>query len=281
MRIATGQLSVNGVSLFSRSVGVGPPDAVVIHGGPSAGHISLLPAIDALARGRRLRYYDQRGCGRSPVRPETPLGWREHLDDLRALIDHWQINEATIVGHSWGALLGLIFAIRHPGHVQRMLLVTPAPVNSQFRGEYLDNLNRRTLDLGIIAKQRELLRSDLRRRHPDEFRKRAFQLSLAPFLKHPSAVLGVEPFRISHRARAAVWRSLGNYDLTDDLFKLSVQALVIHGRHDLIPLSSSTRIAELLGARVEVFENSGHMPFFEEHDLFLEISEEFLRIEDS
>jgi proline iminopeptidase len=193
------------------------------------------------------------------------------------LVDHWQIEAATIIGHSWGALLALLFAIQKPGRVHRLLLVAPAPVNSEYRREYLEELNRRTLDLGVIAQQRDLLRSDLRKHHPDEFRKRVFQLSLAPFLKKPSEKIAVEPFQISHRARAAVWRSLGDYDLTDDLSELSVKALVIHGRHDPIPLSSSKAIAKLLGAQLEVFENSGHMPFFEDQDLFVEVSEAFLK----
>jgi proline iminopeptidase len=197
------------------------------------------------------------------------------------LVDYWQIETATIIGHSWGALLALFFAIQNPGRVGRMLLVTPASVNSEYRNRYLEELNRRTLDLGIIAKQRDLLRSDLRTHHPDEFRQRVFQLSIAPFLKEPSKTIGVEPFQISHRARAAVWRSLGEYDLADDLSKLSVRALVIHGKHDPIPLSSSKTIAKLLGARLEVFENSGHMPFFEEPDRFVGVSEEFLRTENS
>jgi proline iminopeptidase len=215
------------------------------------------------------------------VSPETSLGWRQHVDDLHALVDHWQIDKATIIGHSWGALLGLIFATQHPGRVRRMLLVTPASVNSEFRNSYLEELNRRTVDLGIIHKQRDLIRSDLRKHRPDQFRQRAFRLSLEPFLKNPNKTIGVQPFFISHRGRAALWRSLGEYDLTEGLSKLSVEALVIHGRHDLIPLDSSRKIANLLGARLEVFDNSGHLPFFEEHELFLEISEEFLRTEDS
>ena len=57
---------VRGVSIFERRVGSGPP-TVVLHGGPGAHHDYLLPGFDALARGRELIYYDQRGGGRSAV----------------------------------------------------------------------------------------------------------------------------------------------------------------------------------------------------------------------
>jgi pimeloyl-ACP methyl ester carboxylesterase len=157
-----------------------------------------------------------------------------------------------------------------------MLLITPASITFEGRSSYLDELNRRTADLGIVSQQRQLLRSGLRMSNPTEFRKRVFQLTVAPYLQNPERTHDVTPFQISHRVREAVWRSLGDYDLTRELSKLSANALVIHGRHDPIPLSSSRSIAHLLNARLEIFEDSGHMPFFEEQQRFLEVAEEFL-----
>ena len=277
--IVTDQVAVNGIRLFTRYVGNGPHQVVVVHGGPGASHLSLVPAMDDLGSQRRLHYYDQRGGGKSAVPQETPLGWQDHVNDLRQLIDYWKLQKVTVIGHSWGALLSLLCAIHNPGRVERLLLISPAPITTQYRRRYLEELHRRTVDLGIIGRQRDLLSSGLRRRDPAAFRRSAFQLTLAPFLKDPGRYLGIAAFQISHRARDALWRSLGNYDLTDDLSKLSVQALVIHGRHDPIPLSSSQCVADLLGARFAIFEDSGHLPFFEEHDLFLRVSEEFLQHE--
>ena len=265
----------NNVDLFVRSIGTGP-DVVLLHGGPSASYISLLPALDRLAEGRRLRYYDQRGCGGSRVKPDVPLKWQCHVDDLRELLNHWQIERATIVGHSWGALLGLLFAIQNPDRADRMVLLTPASITADSRNQFLEQMARRTADLGILGQQRDLLRSDLRKRDPTAFRRRAFELTLAPHLKNPKQTFGITPFHINHRVREAVWRSLGDYDFTDEISALSIPALVVHGRFDPIPLSSSQQIALALGARLEVFEDSGHMPFFEEYDRFAEVVGAFL-----
>jgi proline iminopeptidase len=276
MQASTEMVTVNGVGIFTRSIGEGPSEIVVLHGGPSATHISLSPAIDELARGRQLHYYDQRGCGESSVSPRTPLDWRNHVDDLRGLVDLWQIDKATILGHSWGALLGLLFAIQNPDRVARLLLVAPASIKAVDRHIYLERLNRRVSDLGIVGQQRELIQSDLRRSDPKLFRQRAFELSLAPYLKDPTQLPPIAPFQISHRVRGAVWRSLGDYDLTDALSGLSISALVIHGRYDPIPVSSSKLLAKQLRAPLEIFENSGHMPFFEEQEHFLRVVEGFL-----
>lgn len=66
IEVSEGTVTVRGVELFVRAAGSGP-DVVVLHGGPGAHHDYLLPQFDALAQDRRLRYYDQRGGGRSPV----------------------------------------------------------------------------------------------------------------------------------------------------------------------------------------------------------------------
>lgn len=268
-------VTVNGIDLFVRSIGSGP-EVIVLHGGPSATHHSLLPAFDRLAQGRRLRFYDQRGCGKSRVKADVPLGWQCHVDDLRELLDHWQIENAAIVGHSWGALLALLLAIQDPSRVNRMVLITPASITADGRDQFLERLAKRMVDLGIVNQQKDLLRSDLRRSNPAAFRQRAFELTIAPHLKDPEKVFDIEHFQITHRVREAVWRSLGDYDLTGDISKLSMPTLVVHGRFDPIPLASSENIASLLAARLEVFEESGHMPFFEEQDRFANVVGAFL-----
>src|SRR6266581_4384951 len=85
-------VELNGVRLYTRRVGHGPP-VVVLHGGPGAHHDYLLPQYDHLAEGgRTLLYYDQRGGGRSPVPRDVPVGWREHVVDLETLRGHWEFE---------------------------------------------------------------------------------------------------------------------------------------------------------------------------------------------
>ncbi len=111
-----GRVAVEGIELFVRTVSSGP-DVVVLHGGPGAHHDYLLPQFDALARGRRLRYYDQRGGGRSPAPRDADLRWPVHVRDLGALLDGWGLDRATLLGFSWGGLLAMLFAT--PPRIQR------------------------------------------------------------------------------------------------------------------------------------------------------------------
>src|ERR1051326_8684266 len=119
-------VELNGVRIYTRRVGDGPP-VVVLHGGPGAHHDYLLPQYDRLALGRTLLYYDQRGGGRSPVPRDTPVGWREHVADLEALRDHWGLEQVTLLGYSWGGLLAVLYALEHPARIDRLVPVSAPP----------------------------------------------------------------------------------------------------------------------------------------------------------
>ena len=169
-----------------------------------------------------------------------------------------------------------MFAIRYPEVVDRLALVSPAAVTAKDRNQFNRRLTKRIRNLEILARQRELIRSGLRKGNPSEFRQRAFELTLEPFLKEPANARGVQRIRVAQRARSAVWRSLGNYDLSARVATLDVPSLVIHGRYDPIPLAASQHTAELLGAELVIFEGSGHMPFLEEHSRFVAVLDAFL-----
>ena len=101
-------------SLYSREIGQGQP-IIVLHGGPDFDHGYLLPDLDRLADAFRLIYYDQRGRGRSAdhVRPED-VTLASDVDDLDKVRQHFRLDSPALLGHSWGAVLALEYALRHP-----------------------------------------------------------------------------------------------------------------------------------------------------------------------
>lgn len=249
---------------------------MVLHGGPGAHHDYLLPHFDALAQGRRLRYYDQRGGGRSAVPHHVSVGWREHVADLDALLDHWHLPQISLLGNSWGCLLALLYLINHRNRVDRVALVSPAPTSADGRGVFERRFAERMRSPAIQERRTRLRRSGLRERDPATYQRRMFELSVAGYFADIGRVRNLTPFRVTERTRRAVWESLGEYDLSDDLRALTVPTLVAHGRHDPVPLSSAQRLARLLDARFVVFEHSGHAPHVEEHQRFVEVLDEFL-----
>ena len=262
---------IRGVQLFERRVGGGPP-VVVLHGGPGAHHDYLLPGFDALAAGRTLIYYDQRGGGRSAVPREIPVGWREHVADLEALRALWHLERMPLVGYSWGALLALLYAIHHPERVERLVLVSPAPTWREARARFEASFAERNTAPALQADRRALRESGLRERDPDAYQKRLFELSVVPYFHDPALAKDLTPFRVTGRTQQDVWESLGDYDLRPALRALHLPATVLHGDADPIPADVARATAEALRADFHLIERCGHVPYIERFDEFVRIA---------
>lgn len=272
-------IEVNGARLFTRQVGTGPL-VVVLHGGPGAHHDYLLPQYDLLARGRSLFYYDQRGGGQSPVSPDTPVGWREHVADLDALREKTGQERLTLVGYSWGGLLAVLYFLEHPQRVERLALVSPASLTAGYRRQFEEELARR-MQAPEIQRERAALRaSGLRERDPAAYQRRAFELSVAGYFRDFHDAKNLTAFRVTARTQEAVWKSLGDYDLRRQLRDVAgrfplPRALVVHGTFDPLPIAGSRELAALLSARF-VDLPVGHCPHVEATEDFVRALHDFL-----
>jgi proline iminopeptidase len=261
---------VRGVAILERRTGSGP-ETVVLHGGPGASHDYLLPGFDALAPGRTLIYYDQRGGGRSAVARSVPVGWREHVDDLEELRSQWGIERLTLAGYSWGALLAMLYAIEHPDRIEKLALVSPAPVWREARDRFEAEFARRNADPALQEERRALRESGLREADLDAYQKRLFELSVVPYFHDPDRARDLTPFRITGRTQQEVWESLGTFDLRASLRTLQAPALILHGESDPIPLDVAREAADCLEAEFHQVDRCGHVPYVERPEVFVEV----------
>jgi proline iminopeptidase len=267
--------TVNGVEIFERRNGSGPV-VVGLHGGPGASHDYLLPGFDALAEGRTLVLYDQRGGGRSPLPRDAKAGWEEHVADLHALKEAWGDAPLNLVGYSWGGLLAMLYAVRHPCSVGRLALVSPAPAWREARAEYERRYAEITNGPWAQEERRKLRESGLRERDLAAYQRRLFELAVIAYFKDPARVSELTGFRLVERVQKEVWASLGDYDLRPALRKLEVPAVVLHGRDDVIPWASAQETAECLGAEFHLIPDCGHVPYVEGFDTFRRVLDAFL-----
>ena len=77
--------------------------------------------IDAFAGLFHVYALDTRGHGRTP-RGEAPFTIRQFADDLLGFMDERRIANANLLGFSDGANIAMVFAIRHPDRVDRLIL---------------------------------------------------------------------------------------------------------------------------------------------------------------
>lgn len=98
---------------------------VFIHGlGPSC---SIWEGFEAMLEGEfNILTYDLRGHGWSKKYENYADYDLDGLaDDLRALLEHLRIRSCTLVSHSLGTLVALLFIRGNPGSVRRNLLLSP------------------------------------------------------------------------------------------------------------------------------------------------------------
>jgi len=272
------RIPVGGTSLYVRAIGQGRP-AIILHGGPDFDHGYLLPDLDRLKDAFRLIYYDQRGRGRSAenVRPED-VTLTSDVDDLDRVRQHFRLDAPVLVGHSWGAVLALEYALCYPTRVSHLILMNPAPASAS--------------DAAV------LWRAYLEKLGADMDRQRAIMASAAYQAGDPEAVAARYRIHFKHALKraedyeklmatmAAAFKSQGRegivkaraiedqlmrdtwqvpgYDLIPKLRSLRVPALVIAGDHDFIPVEVAEHIAQALpSAELLTIRDCGHFAYLE------------------
>lgn len=273
---ASGMTRTTEVPLYWCAYGrSGAPSLLVLHGGPGAQHDYLLPqmlALTSVAGSRRLLFYDQRGGGRSriPAASGEPITWRTHVADVAAVAREFELRSPVLVGYSWGALLALLYAseavradLPRPA---ALVLIDPAPISRRYRSRFEQEFARRQAGAEVARLRTNLERSGLRERDVEAHRHRTFELSVAGYFADPRRARDLTPFRVMARVQQSVWESLGDYDLAADgsLERITVPALIVHGRQDPIPLASSEECARIMRARLVVLEDCGHVPYVEQ-----------------
>lgn len=278
---ASGYTELTEVPLYWCSYGpAGAPQLLVLHGGPGAHHDYLLPQFLRLADRFQLFFYDQRGGGRSRNSVE-PVTWLTHVTDLASIVAELELEPATLVGYSWGGLLALLYvleALRHYDlpRAKTLVAIDPAPLSRSYREEFEQEFARRQRSEALRELREELAASGLRQRDPEAYRRRQFELAVAPYFARPELAKELTPFRVSSKVQQSVWDSLGDYDVIASAALLRLPAFFVHGRHDPIPLRSSQEAADAMQARFMVLEQSGHVPFIEQPEALFGALEQFL-----
>lgn len=265
-------------SLYVREIGRGRP-AIVLHGGPDFDHSYLLPDLDRLSDSFRLIYYDQRGRGRSAdgVAPED-VTLASELDDLDRVRESFHLQTAALLGHSWGTVLALEYALRHPERVSQLILMNPAPASAKdlaaFRAAYARALG------ADLARQREIVNGAAYREGDPETVAARYRLHFkaalkrsedyerlmttmrAGFLRQGKAGI-LKARAIEDRLMRDTWQAEG-YDLLPRLTRLSIPTLVIWGDQDFIPSEIAEHIARAIpGAELVVVKDCGHFAYLE------------------
>lgn len=224
---------------------------------------------------------DLLGHGKSD-KPRADYSVAAYANGMRDLLAVLDIERVTVVGHSLGGGVTMQFAYQYPQLVERVVLVGTGGVTKDV------HFALRLASLPMGSEALALLRMPGALPAVQIFgRVVGTALGSTKFGRDLPDVLRVlaelpEPTAssaFSRTLRAVVdWRGQVVTMLDRCYLTKSVPVQLVWGKHDsVIPVShASMAHAAMPGSRLEIFENSGHFPFHDEPDRFVEVVEHFI-----
>jgi pimeloyl-ACP methyl ester carboxylesterase len=264
---------VNGVRLFfdvegAKLVPDGPamrekPTLLLLHGGPGFDHSIYKPAYSALADIAQVIYLDHRGNGRSEDGPRESWNLAQWGDDVRAFCDVLGIASPIVLGASFGGMVALAYATRHPAHPSKLVVISTEAAGGTHRERRVELFERfGGPEVGALARRRFL-----------EDQGHADQASLDAWRRLAFPLYTRTP-RDPDIARRAIGRSevlhwftkpggeSHRFDMFGELHRIRCPTLVLGGEDDpMHPIESQADIAAALPAHLVQFErfpNCGH-----------------------
>ncbi len=244
------------------------PTMVLVHG-VTSNHDDWGYVADRLVSlGYAIVAVDQRGHGDSTVGSDG-FGIGPQAADLAAAIEHHDLTDVVLAGHSMGGMAALGLASWHPDvlaeRVAGLGLVSTAAALARFD-------QRAAIRFGALGLEGKL-----------PLEPKQMRLAAATFIfgKRPALALidhSIASYlRCPDSTRTGATQGLSTYDVRPHLAHIECPALVICGDHDrLTPLAFSEELAAALpNADLQILQDLGHMVIFEDPDLVADLLDTF------
>ena len=269
-------VELNGLAVHYKTAGAGAPALILLHGF-GADLFSWREVLAPLGEKRLVVAFDRPAFGLT----ERPMRWEgenPYSPEFQAgltvgLMDHFNLEQAVLVGNSAGGTVAALTALRFPERVKALILVDPAIYTGGSSGFV------------------HLLAATPQMQHIGPLIARTIQGSGRDFAE----AAWHDPSRITDQIWAgytlplqaenwdrALWyftNASRDLDLDSQLVAFQLPVLVITGDDDrIVPTADSVRLAgELPGAELVIIPACGHLPHEECPRAFLQAVEDFLR----
>jgi proline iminopeptidase len=282
-RAQDGSFTSAGLELHYRSSGTGTP-AVLLSGGPGFKVDYMTPVGDVLPASYRRIFLEQRGTGRSRAANITPesMTLKTVVEDLEALRVHLKVDRLLLVGHSWGGMLAMAYAVAHPDRVDRLVLISSGGPTLEFNQWFGDNIHARLRPEDLEAQS---------------YWQAAAKNGVAPDKATLEGVKAIVPGYFFDRKKGLAYATTlqdgalhqdssgmlfadlaKSYDLRAGLKKLDRPVLIVHGHQDPIGDKTAEDIHALIpGSTLAYINKCGHFPWIEQPEEFRRIVGEFLK----
>ena len=237
--------------IYCESHGEGPPLLIApSFGATTRTYRGMLPN---LTETHRVLLYDPAGMGQSDDL-SGDLTLASMADDVAAVLHHFGVDRASVLGLSMGAMIAQKFAALHRDRLDRLVLITP-PAKKTQHGDAVNEL------LGDLFDACE----------PNRFMRHMLHLALSPDFvnRHPRVVeqiaQGIEVTPRDAATMARMVQSVSRFNGVAGLAEMDAPTLIIAGALDIFtpPSHAKALQAELPCSQLIVMDGVAHTPFIE------------------
>jgi non-heme chloroperoxidase len=255
-----------GVRLYYETFGSGEP-LVFVHGGGMS-HEFWEQQTYTFADTHQVVAYDLRGHGESD-KPPHGHEFNRFVQDLEALAQHLKLGKVTLVCHAVGGYVGILYALRNPNLLSKLVLVSSSArflgadeERGGFAPDFWDDYRNGLGNDKIGATARLIDRMFYYRDPGPEVRQTALNI----MMQWPLYALKL------------IGRDAEKINFEDRLHEIKAPALVIHGKHDRKQRFSGADFLsrKLANGKLCVFEESAHVPPLEEAKRFNQVLSDFI-----
>lgn len=275
------------------------PAIIYVHGGPR-GNATLFEGTTAQAladKGFYVIAYDRRGEGRS-FDTTASFTFRESFHDLNNLLDEYQLEKVTIIGHSFGGIVATLYTESNPERVERLILLGALFTQQETYNHILttvDKLATIKKDTATVHKIASIKRLD---KNSADYRKQTYEIAAAygyfrmphPTDESKAVNKQYEESRFSKQnirndqAPVTFYKNESRVNIDTkpvlrNIKKAGVPLYAVYGRQDGIFAARQIQDIKKLvtPGRFYAIDNCSHYPFVDQQTEFLRIIETIMQ----
>jgi len=255
---------INGINIYYEIHGEGEP--VIFGNGVFSNTLGWINQHPIFSKEYQVILYDMRGQGQSD-KPDNPYSFDIHAEDQKALLEHLGISKVHHVGISYGAELGLVFALKYPNMLKSLVACSAV----SFIGPLLSEMCQLWRYACVLA-------------NPEIFYHATVPLNFGEsFIRENTAILEQAKARYAQLEYPPLVRLIDAFlmlDISDQLSQIKIPTCVIAGENDILkPANPYSRLIQdsIPNSEMVIVRDSGHAITFEKPEEFNSIVLGFLR----
>ena len=291
-----------GQSIYTKAYGNSEDKPIIfLHGGPGYNSVNfeVTTAKQLAKKGFYVIVYDRRGEGRSKD-ANAQFTFQESFDDINVIYKKYEFKKATLIGHSFGGIVAILFAEEYPEKIESIILVgAPVSLQETFKTiisaskaiyqskndqtnlgyiSMLENMDKSSLEYSSYSFMHAMQNGFYSPKNPSEEAK-----SIYAKFKTDSLMLKYSS-QMTYEAPQGFWKNeqYTSIDLSANLKSLkdkNVKIYALYGKEDgLFSNKQITHLKNLIGEdNLKYLKNCSHNVFIDQQTEFINSIETWIK----